>query len=406
MKQPTSIRTLIVIANLGLACGETASGDEQASTSAATSESASGTGVTTGAPATTQGDSDGAETSTTGATQAETSATRATEAETSVATTDGGTSEAGADADSSTTSSACEDALPVLDALPDALSETGLFDDIAADAISSWVQAYAPRFELWSDGASKRRWAYLPGCSPIDTADMDAWQLPEGARLWKEFTRDGIRIETRIIARTGDGVADWLFGTYVWDGDDAYRVSDGVDDALGTPHDVPPDFLCTSCHRQGTRVLGLSAIQLAHDGPGLTLDGLVDADQLSDPPIDSISVPGDDSAQTALGYLHANCGTCHDADGVPFVDVQMHLRTSDTTVEDTATWQTAVGLPAVYYPCDGCDIIEPGAPEQSAIVLRMLERGEMSEQMPPLATEMVDEDGVAAVSAWIETLMR
>ncbi len=389
----------MVIAALGLGCGAppSAAGGEPTNTS---DSSSSATGPTESGASLEAG---------TGGDTASTSEVTGSDGTTSP--TDGGTEtrptdDSSSSDDSSTTSSTCEDALPVLDVLPDALSATGLFDDIVADAISPLVQEYTPGFELWSDGASKRRWVYLPACAPIDTADMDAWQLPTGARLWKEFTRDGVRIETRIIVRTGDGVADWLFGTYVWNGDDAYRVSDGIDDALGTPHDVPPDFLCTNCHRQGARVLGVSAIQLAHGGPGLTLDMLADAGHLSDPPADPIVVPGDATAQAALGYLHANCGTCHDEDGVPFVDVQFQLRATDIAVEDTATWQTAVGVPAVYYSCEGCDIIEPGAPEASGVILRMLERGAMSEQMPPLATETVDDDGVAIVGSWIETLTR
>src|SRR5262245_31431150 len=60
------------------------------------------------------------------------------------------------------------------------LSETGLFEDIAADRVGRDVLAYTPAFELWVGGASKRRWLRLPPGTRIDTSDLDAWQFPVG----------------------------------------------------------------------------------------------------------------------------------------------------------------------------------------------------------------------------------
>src|SRR5688572_2800390 len=78
-----------------------------------------------------------------------------------------------------------------LGALPQRLSETGLYADLPGEILRAGVRAYRPEFELWSDGASKRRWLALPAGARIDTRDMDAWIYPEGTRLWKEFVRDG-----------------------------------------------------------------------------------------------------------------------------------------------------------------------------------------------------------------------
>jgi hypothetical protein len=47
--------------------------------------------------------------------------------------------------------------------------------------------------------------------------------------------------------------------------------------------------------------------------------------------------------------------------------------------------------------------IAPGQPDASGIYVRMRARGD-GRQMPPLATERVDEDGSALVRAWIEAL--
>ena len=47
--------------------------------------------------------------------------------------------------------------------------------------------------------------------------------------------------------------------------------------------------------------------------------------------------------------------------------------------------------------------IMPGSAAHSGIVARMSRRG-MGEQMPPLGTELVDQAGVATISAWIDAL--
>ena len=80
-----------------------------------------------------------------------------------------------------------------LSAVPARLTETGLYADLRADALAPGVLPYRPQFELWSDGASKRRWISLPPGTRIDTSDMDSWQFPEGTKLWKEFSRDNVR---------------------------------------------------------------------------------------------------------------------------------------------------------------------------------------------------------------------
>src|ERR1043165_4284096 len=51
--------------------------------------------------------------------------------------------------------------------LPNRLADTGLFADAATETIAPDVLAYTPQFGLWSDGADKRRWAWLPPGAPI-----------------------------------------------------------------------------------------------------------------------------------------------------------------------------------------------------------------------------------------------
>src|SRR5882672_4468441 len=98
---------------------------------------------------------------------------------------------------------------------PAKLSATGLFADLPSESLVEGVVAYRPQFELWSDGASKRRWIYLPPGTRIDSSDMDAWQFPEGTKFWKEFTRDGVRVETRLLHKVGPQAGDWVGVSYV-----------------------------------------------------------------------------------------------------------------------------------------------------------------------------------------------
>jgi hypothetical protein len=297
----------------------------------------------------------------------------------------------------------CRPSLPVLDVAPGLLSETGLYDDIATGVIAGGVREFEPRFALWSDGATKSRYAYLPECDVIDTTNMDDWQVPIGARYWKEFVRDGVRVETRLIARKGPLASDWVFATYAWQGSDATRIDQGASDVLGTGHDIPPTFACPTCHKEKWRILGFGAIQLSHAGPGLTVESLSLDGLLTTPAPDGFAVPGDAAAQAALGYLHANCGNCHFDTGVPNSDMRLKLQVGAATVEATDTFVTAVDVPASIFGCGGCDRIEPGDAAASAVVIRMSTRGD-SAQMPPLGTEVVDDAGVAAVAAWIDAL--
>ena len=249
----------------------------------------------------------------------------------------------------------------------------------------------------------------------IDTSDMDNWSLPVGTRMWKEFRSNGVRVETRLIERTGAGAHDFVYAAYIWNASetDAVRTPEGQIDARGTTHDVPDEAACRRCHgssgRGGgrpSRALGLSAIQLSHDAEGVTLDTLIAADQISDVPSSPFVVPGDAVEKAALGYLHANCGHCHNdtADRIPQVDMSLWLDVGATSVQESSAYLTAVGQPTVIFNDQNVTArIEPGVVSSSAVWFRMNERGNNA-QMPPLATDVADPTGLAAVQAWIASL--
>ncbi|HEX8702252.1 MAG TPA: hypothetical protein VF815_25695, partial [Myxococcaceae bacterium] len=292
--------------------------------------------------------------------------------------------------------------------IPAALSATGLYRDFAARTLSPGVREFTPVYPLWSDSAQKRRFVQLPdGCS-IETSDMDHWVLPVGARLWKEFAVNGKLLETRFIARHGPGPKDFILGAYAWrpDGSDADYVPYGTVGAQGTAHDIPAAKSCKTCHDYlPERALGFSALQLDHDGAGVTLSQLAQEGRLTQPPTQRLKPPGDTRTAAALGYLHSNCGNCHNSTGIEFNrPFDLRLSVNDADLASTGAWRTGVNVPVEKFVTPGVNLrIAPGNPEGSCVHHRMTIRG-TTEQMPPIASRVSDAEGLALIRSWIESL--
>lgn len=290
------------------------------------------------------------------------------------------------------------------EAYPRFLSQTGLFADLKTEALGKGVRAFQPKYTLWSDAATKRRWIYLPDGAKIDTSDMDYWTYPVGTKVWKEFSLDGKRIETRMLHKQPD---KWVMIAYQWNSTftDAKAVPDGVTDANGTTHDIPAQNDCNLCHgNMKDRLLGVTAIQLSHSLPGMTLSALIAEGRLSDPPpAAGFTIPGPAVAEQALGYLHANCGHCHNPESFVYTTVPLRLWESTKSlgsVEETTGYMTTVLQGNSFRPSE--HVIEPGRPDYSELFYRISRRGDG--QMPPLATEYVDPVGEQKIRAWIESM--
>jgi hypothetical protein len=280
--------------------------------------------------------------------------------------------------------------------LPDRLSDAGLYDDLLDDRVVDGAIAFTPRFPLWTDGAEKRRWLVLPSDAEVDTRAADRWRFPVGTRAFKEFVREGVVVETRLLQRDEDG---WIGVSYRWeeDGTEAYAVPQGAADALGTPHDIPAGAECLACHGgRGSVLLGFAAIQLPPDDRA----ALYDAGVLSDP------VPGDpavgDVALAGLGVLHANCSHCHNPDRDDQPQATPCYR-PDTSFDFTLP-VAAGALGATPAAQTGARVL--GAPARSKVLDRMGVRNRTNgaPSMPPLGTEVVDPDGMAAVEALLEVM--
>jgi hypothetical protein len=134
---------------------------------------------------------------------------------------------------------------------------------------------------------------------------------------------------------------------------------------------------------------------------------------LTVPAANGFQVPGTPVQRAALGYLHANCGGCHDQDGKlpdPESPLVLRLRVAQTDYAQTDAVRTSVGVPvrSGLAALVGKSRIAPGDPGSSGILVRMQARGIAGLQMPPYnsnSTEVPDSTGgVAHVTAWVSSL--
>lgn len=311
--------------------------------------------------------------------------------------------------------------------LPGRLAETGLFDPARPGVIDPRHRGFAPQYPLWSDGLTKRRWISLPAGTAVDVSQAHPWDFPVGTRFWKEFSLQARKVETRILWKTAAG---WQFGSYVWNdaGTDAVLAPEEgvpgvVEVAPGRRHNIPSRTDCQACHgttRAGP--LGFNELQLSPDrdpnaihgeplAPGqLTLRHLIEerlvspvrTELLATPPRIRTSSP---ATRAVLGYLAANCGSCHDGSASVSV-LGPSLTVRDLLADGDAVARSLLGRPSKWQvpgsAGDGSVLVHAGSPDLSTLLLRMRSRAPSS-QMPPLGTVLRDDQAIAAISTWIAT---
>ncbi len=297
---------------------------------------------------------------------------------------------------------------------PSTLECAGLYSDFASRTVDPGAQAYAPAVPLWSDGATKERWIELPAGQKIDASDPNEWTFPIGTKLFKQFTYEGKRVETRMFQKIAANY--WVHATYAWNADEtATTISYGATvpvDADGGTWVIPTADDCDSCHRGRTdRILGFEQVSLGLEGAtGLTLQQLVLQNLISPPPAQVALKIGDDGTGLdgpALSWLHINCGvTCHNSnESAEGYGAKMLLRLDPTLLDGspaTSSWdplRTTIDVPCVSGSLQGQPRIASGNPSASAIVQLISERGAL--QMPPIASREVDTADVALVVNWI-----
>jgi hypothetical protein len=172
-------------------------------------------------------------------------------------------------------------------------------------------------------------------------------------------------------------------------------------------------------------VLGFQAIQLdipAATAGDTTLASLVSAGTLTANPSGAapyFPLPGTATERAALGYVHANCGHCHNPSSAVHSIVTMELRLtvgSLGAVTTTPAYLTTVGktaeAPVGTFPKDCLDalsnpaecIVSKNQPDHSALIFRFEATPGTSPHMPQLGSEMMDPTGDTTLRTWITNL--
>ncbi|MBN9692649.1 MAG: PQQ-dependent sugar dehydrogenase [Verrucomicrobia bacterium] len=310
--------------------------------------------------------------------------------------------------------------------LPPTLADTGAFADLRTFTPNPGVVPYEVNLSFWSDSATKHRWFCVPQTNQFLTYTTNgAFGAPAGTVWVKHFDilmneavpESRRRLETRFLVRQPNGV----YGvTYRWDSESNATLvpEEGLDEQLTrTVGGVtvtqnwryPSRAECLSCHTpQAGHSLSFNGAQLhsPNDAPGdpQRLAALVAAGYFSPAPgnlqpLKTAVPPGENGASLewrARSWLAVNCSSCHRAGGTGggFFDLRLTTPTELTGIIN--------GMLSDNWGNETNRVVVPGDLDHSVLWQRMKLRG--SGQMPPLATELVDPQGVELVRQWIEQL--
>jgi uncharacterized repeat protein (TIGR03806 family) len=296
--------------------------------------------------------------------------------------------------------------------LPDKLSSLGLFTDLSALTPIPELLPYQVNFPLWSDGAAKKRWIYIPKGKQIKFDSTEEWQPPVGTILVKEFDFDH-KSEIRIEYLSDSG---WQLSSYVWQADqlDATRVTQttGIEvSSSASPKPfkwfIPSPNECLKCHKTGASVTGSPVLGLKTEQLGpMQLSQWIENGLFSNPPptVSNLSYLPDLSHDTtstpvhdlARGYLAVNCSSCHRPNGFVPTNLDMRWEIGNTDMN-------AIGKPPMFgnLGVQGAMIITPSDKSKSILWLRMSQTG--PDHMPFLGSKELDQTGLRYIQQWIDS---
>jgi glucose/arabinose dehydrogenase len=324
-----------------------------------------------------------------------------------------------------------------VDNLPQTLSATGAFADLTTLTPNPGVVPYEPNLKFWSDHADKSRFFIIKNLADkIGYSRDDNWAFPVGLVMVKHFDMDldrdhpGTnvkRLETRFLVRNAEGV----YGiSYKWNaaGTDATIVPPSGNDfdltitEGGTTHTqrwhIPTRAECINCHNQAAGyVLSLTTQQMNRPGQmaganGHFLSLLSQSGYLenfTDDPNTLPKIHRPDEAGVSLeervrSYLTVNCMYCHRDGGG---GSQSWGSGGFATIEQMGILYGQPLSETYHKPQDR--FIIPGNKADSVIYNRIQARGAIGDgtyngysQMPPLASNVVDDQGVALLAQWID----
>jgi uncharacterized repeat protein (TIGR03806 family) len=314
--------------------------------------------------------------------------------------------------------------------LPPLLSQTGAFEDVRTLSPAPGLIPYDLIVPFWSDGAAKVRYMALPKGRQIGFTPEGEWSFPAGTVFVKTFElstdeadpRVLRRLETRLLVRDDKG---GVYGVdYKWrpDNSDADLLPTSLTEQIpihgrdGSIHEqtwyYPSRENCLTCHNSHTSgVLGLKTRQLnrtmtypsgVSDNELRTLNHLhllnvplSDAQLKTLPTLAALSDASRSIEERARSYLDANCGHCHRPGGtVAYFDARYGTPLPQQELVD--------GPVLINEGIDRPHVISPHDIWRSIAYMRINTNGDI--RMPPLARETIDEQGVAVLRDWINSM--
>lgn len=297
------------------------------------------------------------------------------------------------------------DAVIRADAAPRTLAEFGFFTDAAGRVPAQRVTPYELNVPLWSDGADKLRYIYLPEGTRLEADGEGLLKFPIGAAIIKSFAfgdgADQRLIETRVLLHRADG---WAALPYRWNAEQTEAtlglaggrldVTTPAGEAIS--YRIPNKNQCKECHSLNGQVIpiGPKARNMAQSWL---------AAMLPQAPAHADSLPHWDTRASgpaeplARAYLDVNCAHCHQPGGMAS-NSGLDLRWEQAEPQAIGIFKRPV---AAGRGAGGHEFgIVPGAPDQSILAYR-LASAEPGVAMPELGKSSVDPDGVAVVRRWI-----
>ncbi|MFN3463114.1 MAG: SO2930 family diheme c-type cytochrome, partial [Terricaulis sp.] len=343
------------------------------------------------------------------------------------------------------TSAVARDAPPVNQAAiaaerpPELLSAYRFFRDAGARMPNERVTPYDLNTPLYSDGALKFRYVYIPPGQQAQYRDEGVFEFPVGTVLIKTFAfaadmpqpAENVRfLETRLLIRRAEG---WFAYPYVWnEAQTEARLSpiganipvsftNEQGQAIALEWAVPNRNQCKACHDLSGELtpIGPNArnlnraypypytqsidVVLLYDAPQDQLQYWVERrllDRLpADPPRtpNALSDPAAPLELRARAYLDVNCAHCHNPQG-PAHTSGLDLRWSQ---HEPIAWGVGKRPVAAGRGSAGFEFaIEPGHPERS-ILLHRMRSTDPGVMMPEIGRQLVDERGAALIEEWI-----
>jgi hypothetical protein len=170
-------------------------------------------------------------------------------------------------------------------------------------------------------------------------------------------------------------------------------------------------------------VLGFSALQLSPDRDPLAphaesaraeqvdLKRLVESGRLRNLPQQMLDTPpriaaSSPTARAALGYLHGNCGHCHNEAGA-LAGVEMVLAQQAAAPAESSAQVLAslLGHSSRFRPHGAESAQRVDARGGTNILTLRMKTSNRLARMPPLGVQVVDDAGVALVERWITEIV-